>query len=158
MAKSKKAKTPSSMIAQNKRARHEFFIEETFEAGLSLLGWEVKAMRAGKANISDSYVHLKDGECFLIGCHVTPLISTSTHVRAEPLRYKKLLMHRGEINKLIGYVERKGYSLVALKLYWSQGKVKCQIGLAKGKKEHDKRAAIKERDWQRNKARILRNG
>ncbi len=157
MAKKKKAKNPADTIAVNRRAKHDYFIEDTLEAGLVLQGWEVKSLRAGKANLSESHIMLIDGECFLMGCHITPLLSASTHIHPEPLRYKKLLLHKREISKLIGFVERKGYTLVPLKLYWKKGLAKCLVGLAKGKKDYDKRAALKERDWQRNKARIMRH-
>ena len=144
-------------IALNKRARHEYFIEENFEAGLSLQGWEVKALRAGKAQITEGYVIVKNGEAWLIGAHITPLKTTSTHVIADPTRTRKLLLHRRELDGLIGAVERKGHTIVPLKLYWKHGKVKLEIGLAKGKQAHDKRATEKDRDWQRQKQRLLRS-
>jgi len=153
----KKDNKPSSTIAQNKKARFDYFIEERFEAGLALQGWEVKSLRAGKAQLVDSFVMLRDGEAWLHGAHVTPLSSASTHVTAEPTRIRKLLMNRSEIDRLTGLVERKGYTLVALELYWSKGRAKLAIGLAKGKKQHDKRTTEKERDWDRDKARILRS-
>ncbi|WP_315043409.1 SsrA-binding protein SmpB [Faucicola mancuniensis] len=153
---SKKPKTPS-LIASNKKARHEFFIEETFEAGLELLGWEVKAIRAGKMRITESYVIFKNGEAFLFGSHIQPLISTSTHHVADPLRTRKLLLHRREIDKLFGMVNQKGHACVALKVYWNHGRVKCEVALAKGKKLHDKRATLKERDYQRDKQRGFKN-
>jgi len=155
MAKAKK--TPSNTIAQNKKARFDFFIEEDFEAGLALEGWEVKSMREGRVQLKESYVIVKNGELFLFGAHISPLISTSTHVKANPLRERKLLMKRYEINRLIGQVERAGYTLAPLDLYWSKnGKVKLKIGLAKGKKQHDKRASIKERDWKREQQRLMK--
>jgi SsrA-binding protein len=147
----------SNSIALNKRARYDYFIEEKLEAGLALQGWEVKSLRAGKGQITEGYVLVKDGEAFLIGAHVTPLRTVSTHIVADPTRTRKLLLHRRELDRLIGAVERKGYTLVPLELYWSKGKVKVAIGLAKGKQAHDKRRTEKDRDWQREKGRILRN-
>ena len=147
---------PSSVIALNKRARHEYFIEENFEAGMVLQGWEVKSMRAGKAQITEGYVLIKDGEAWLIGAHISPLRTTSTHVVADPTRTRKLLLNRRELDKLVGAVERKGHTVVPLKLYWKSGKAKLEIGLAKGKQSHDKRATEKDRDWQRDKARLMR--
>jgi SsrA-binding protein len=143
-------------IALNKRARHDYFILENFEAGLALQGWEVKSLRAGKAQITEGYVLVKDGEAWLIGAHISPLKTTSTHVVADPTRTRKLLLHRRELDRLIGAVERKGYTLVPLRLYWKDGKVKLEVGLARGKQAHDKRAAEKDRDWQREKARLMR--
>jgi len=155
MAKSAKADT-DKLIAENRRARHEFFIEERFEAGISLAGWEVKSLRAGKAQLAESYVYVRQGEVFLQGAHITPLNSASTHVITEPARTRKLLLHRAEIDRLVGAVERAGYTLVPLELYWKAGRAKLKIGLAKGKKQHDKRATEKDRDWQRDKARVMR--
>jgi SsrA-binding protein len=160
MAKSakKKAKTSSgSTIALNKKARHEFTLEERLEAGLALEGWEVKSLRAGKIQLVDSYILLKGGEAFLFGALITPLPTASTHIRPDPTRTRKLLLHRDEIDKLIGAVERKGYSLIPTAMYWRKGRAKLEIALAKGKKEHDKRAATKDRDWQRDKQRIMKN-
>lgn len=148
------ASNPS--IAVNKRARYDYFIEEKLEAGLSLQGWEVKSLRAGKAQITEGYVIIKDGEAFLIGAHVTPLRTVSTHIVADPTRTRKLLLQRRELDRLVGAVERKGHTIVPLELYWSHGKVKLTIGLAKGKQEHDKRHTEKDRDWQREKTRLLR--
>ena len=145
-------------IALNKRARHEYFIEENLEAGLALQGWEVKSLRAGKAQITEAYVIVKDGEAWLLGAHVNPLPTTSTHVVADPTRTRKLLLHRAELDRLVGAVERKGYTLIPLKLYWKRGNVKIDVGLAKGKQSHDKRASEKDRDWQRQKQRLLRRG
>jgi SsrA-binding protein len=157
MAKqSKKTATGGSTIALNKKARHEFSIEERFEAGLALEGWEVKSLRAGKVQLVDSYVMLKNAEAYLIGCLITPLQTASTHIHPDPTRTRKLLLHRNELDKLIGAVERKGYALIPLALYWKRGRAKLEIGLAKGKKAHDKRADAKERDWQREKQRILK--
>jgi SsrA-binding protein len=145
-------------IAENRKARYEYFIEERYEAGMALQGWEVKSMRAGKAQLTEAYVYLREGEAFLYGAHIAPLTTTSTHVAIEPTRTRKLLMNRRELDKLVGKVERQGYTLVPLELYWSNGRAKLNIGLAKGKKQHDKRATEKNRDWERNKARILRRG
>ena len=144
-------------IALNKKARHDYFIEETFEAGLALQGWEVKSLRAGRAQLTESYVHVRDGEAWLLGAHITPLITVSTHIHADPTRTRKLLMHRQELDRLVGAVERKGFTLVPLNLHWSRGKAKLEIGLAKGKKQHDKRAVKKDRDWERQKAQILKS-
>lgn len=145
-------------IAENRRARFEYFIEERLEAGLVLQGWEVKSLRAGKAQITEAYVFLRDGEAYLFGAHITPLKTSSTHVIADPTRTRKLLLNRRELAHLVGAVERKGYTLVPLELYWYKGRAKLEIGLAKGKKQHDKRAAERDRDWQRDKARLLRRG
>lgn len=143
-------------IAENRKARFEYFIEQRYEAGLVLQGWEVKAMRAGRAQLTEAYVYLRSGEAFLFGAHISPLASTSSHVVADPVRTRKLLLNHSEINGLLGAVERKGYTLVPLELYWKDGRAKLQVGLAKGKKQHDKRAVEKDRDWQRDKARLLR--
>ncbi len=151
-------KDPTRPIAENRRARYDYFIEERLEAGLVLQGWEVKSMRAGKAQIAEGYVYLKDGEAFLFGSLITPLNTASTHETADPKRTRKLLLSRAELARLVGSVERKGYTLVPLDLHWKNGRAKLEIGLAKGKKEHDKRASEKDRDWQRDKARILRRG
>jgi SsrA-binding protein len=152
----KKQQSGESSIAQNKKARFDYFIEDRLEAGLALLGWEVKSIRAGKAQITDSFVILREGEAWLLGSHVTPLNTVSTHVVAEPKRIRKLLLNRREIDRLTGLVERKGYTLIALELYWSKNRVKVAVGLAKGKKQHDKRDTEKDRDWQRDKARALK--
>ena len=155
---SKKRKKPAgNLIAVNRRARHDYFIEDSFEAGLALEGWEVKSLRDGRAQLAEAYVHLRNGEAWLVGAHFSPLTSVSTHVRAEPARSRKLLLHRVELDRLAGNVERKGYALVPLDLHWSKGKAKLEVGLARGKKQHDKRAARKEQDWNRQKARILKN-
>jgi SsrA-binding protein len=143
-------------IVSNKKAKFDFFLQEKFEAGLSLQGWEVKSIRAGKVNLNESYVLIKNGECFLFGCFISPLVSASSHKKNDPLNTRKLLLHKKEIQKLIGAVERKGYSLIPLSLYWKKQKVKCAIALAKGKKEYDKRAAIKERMWNIDKQRLLK--
>ncbi len=157
MAKDKKDQHGSSTIALNKKARHEYFIEERFEAGIVLQGWEVKAIRAGKVQITDSYVLLKNGEAFLFGALISPLLTASTHVRPDPTATRKLLLHSHEIAEMIGAVERKGYALIPLAMYWKGPRVKVEIGLAKGKKEYDKRATEKERDWQREKGRLMRH-
>ncbi|MFZ9642219.1 MAG: SsrA-binding protein SmpB [Candidatus Methylopumilus sp.] len=143
-------------IAQNKKAFHDFFIEEKYEAGIVLEGWEVKAIRDNRANIKEAYVIIQHGEVYLIGCHVTPLGAASTHIRPDAIRTRKLLLHSEEIAKLIGKVERAGYTLVPLDLHFKNGRVKVQIGLAKGKKQYDKREAEKERDWERERGRIVR--
>lgn len=151
-----KDKSGDSTIALNKRARHEYHIDERYEAGLSLQGWEVKSLRAGRINFGDSYALVRNGELYLFGASIPPLISASTHVIAEDRRTRKLLLHRAEIDKLIGAVERKGYTLVPTAMYWKHNRVKVEIGLAKGKQDHDKRAAEKERDWNREKQRVMR--
>ena len=143
-------------IAQNRKAFHEYFIEQKFEAGIVLEGWEVKAIRANRAQLKEAYVVVRNGEIYLIGCHISPLPTTSTHTRPDPVRTRKLLLHAEEINRLIGSVERAGYTLVPLELHYARGRIKVEIGLAKGKKQHDKRQAEKERDWQREKQRVLR--
>lgn len=157
MTKKKSHKPGSATIALNKRARHEYFIEEEIEAGLSLQGWEVKSLRAGKVNISDSYVLLKDGEAWLFGATITPLTVASTHVVCDPMRNRKLLLNERELNSLFGQINQKGYTVVALSLYWKNAWAKVKIGVAKGKKEYDKRTDIKERQWQVDKARIMKN-
>jgi SsrA-binding protein len=146
----------NALIAENRRARHDYFIEDRYEAGLMLMGWEVKSMRAGKAQIAEGYVVIRGGEIWLIGAHITPLSSASTHVITDPVRPRKLLLNRAEIDRLVGAVERSGYTIVPLELYWKAGRAKLRIGLAKGKKQHDKRATEKDRDWQRDKARVMR--
>ena len=151
-----KAADSVRLIAENRKARFDYFIEERFEAGLALQGWEVKAMRAGRAQLKEAYVYLRGSEAFMIGAHLSPLPTTSTHVTADPVRTRKLLLHKSELQRLIGAVERRGYTLVPLELYWKSGRAKLQVGLAKGKKQHDKRAVEKDRDWQRDKARLLR--
>ena len=143
-------------IALNKRARHEYHLEERFEAGLSLQGWELKAIRAGRANIIESYAVIREGELFLFGAQITPLIMASSHVVADAMRTRKLLLHRGEIDELIGRVQREGYTLIPTALYWKANKVKCELALAKGKQSHDKREASKDRDWARDKQRVMR--
>lgn len=156
MAKSANKSKGASAIAENRRARHDYFIENTLVAGLVLHGWEVKSLRAGRANLAEAYVVLKGGEVWLIGAHVSALNSASTHVDPDPTRSRKLLLNRAEIRTLIGAVERKGYTLVPLRLFWQNGRAKLAVGLARGKKQHDKRASERERDWQREKQRVLK--
>ncbi|MCQ8182388.1 SsrA-binding protein SmpB [Methylomonas sp. SURF-1] len=157
--KSKKdSKANDNTIAVNRQATHEYTIDEQFEAGLVLEGWEVKSLRDGRVQLKESYVEIKRGEAWLCGAHVSPLLSASTHVNPDAVRRKKLLLHRRELNRLIGSVERKGYTLIPLSMYWIKGRAKLKIGLAKGKKLHDKRAAAKDKDWQRDKARIMKHG
>jgi SsrA-binding protein len=157
MNKAKEKKdSGNATIALNKRARHEYHIDERYEAGLALQGWEVKSLRAGRINFGDSYALVKGGELYLFGASIPPLISASTHVVADDRRTRKLLLHRAEIDKLIGAVERKGYTIVPTAMYWKQNRVKVEIGLAKGKQDHDKRATEKERDWNREKQRVMR--
>jgi len=156
--KTKSSASASSTIALNKKARHDYALEERFEAGLALEGWEVKSLRAGRVQLRDSYVLVKDGEAWLLGALITPLPTASTHIHPDAQRTRKLLLHRSELGKLIGAVERKGYALVPTALYWKRGRAKLEIALAKGKKEHDKRAALKDRDWQRQKQRIMKKG
>lgn len=148
--------TADKTISLNKRARHEYHLEERVEAGLVLQGWEVKAIRAGRGNMTDAYAYVRDGEIFLIGAQITPLIQASTHTVPEDRRQRKLLLHRREIDKLIGRVEREGYTLVPTAMYWSKNKIKIEIALAKGKQNHDKRDTAKERDWDREKQRAMR--
>jgi len=155
MAKQKK--TSPGTIALNKRARHDFHIQERFEAGLALSGWEVKSLRAGKAQLTESYVLLKDGEAWLLGAHFTPLPTVSTHVIADPVRTRKLLLHKKELAKLFSATTQKGQTCIPLALYWKKNRVKCEIALAAGKKQHDKRATEKERDWNLEKRRIMRH-
>lgn len=144
-------------IAQNKKAFHDYFIEEKFEAGVALEGWEVKSIRAGRVNLKEAYVVINAGEIFIIGCHVSPLLTASTHIHPDPLRTRKLLLHAEEIRKLIGKVERAGYTLVPLDMHYKGGRIKIEVGLAKGKKQYDKREAEKERDWERERQRIMRS-
>ena len=157
MTKKKSHKPGSATIALNKRARHEYFIEDEIEAGLSLQGWEVKSLRAGKANISDSYVIMRDGEAYLFGATITPLNVASTHVVCDPTRTRKLLLKQRELANLYGQINRAGYTVVALSLYWKNAWCKIKIGVAKGKKDHDKRDTIKDREWKLDKARIMKN-
>ena len=150
-------KDSGSTIALNKRARHEYSLLERFEAGIALEGWEVKALRAGRIAFADSYALIQHGEIFLIGAQITPLLSASTHVKTVDRRTRKLLLHRREIDKLVGAVERDGFTVVPTAMYWKNNRVKVEVALAKGKQAHDKRAASKERDWQRDKQRIMRS-
>jgi len=157
--KSKKKKTSSgNTIALNKKARHDYFIEDRFEAGIALEGWEVKSLRAGRVQLSDSHVIIKNGEAFLLGALITPLLTASTHIHPDPTRTRKLLLHREELSRLIGAVERKGYTIVPLAMYWKHGRAKLEIGLAKGKQLHDKRASERDREWNRDKQRMLKRG
>lgn len=153
-----KIKTARKTIALNKRARYEYHIEDRFEAGLALEGWEVKALRAGRIQFADSYVLLKDNEAFLFGCQINPLQTVSTHITPDPVRTRKLLLHRREIDRLVGAVERRGYTVIPTAMYWSKGKVKVEIGMARGKRQHDKRKTEKDRDWERQKGRIMKRG
>ncbi len=152
----KKKKEKSNTIALNKKARHDYFIEDRFEAGIVLEGWEVKSLRAGNVQIRDNYVLLKDGEAFLLGTLITPLPTASTHFTPDPQRTRKLLLHKKELARLTGAVERKGYTLVVIAMYWKHSRAKVEIGLAKGKQSHDKRESEKDRDWQRQKQRLLK--
>lgn len=153
----KKSAAGEASIADNRKARHDYHIEDHFEAGLSLEGWEVKSLRAGQVSLAESYAFIKNGEAWISGCHITPLSTASTHIKPEPTRVRKLLLHRQEIDRLTGAVERKGYTLVPLSLYWNKGRAKLRLGLGKGKKQHDKRADSKDRDWKRQQARLLKN-
>lgn len=143
-------------IVHNRKAAHDYFIEQRFEAGIALEGWEVKAIRAGRAQLKEAYVIVSNGELFLIGSHISPLLAASTHLIPDPVRTRKLLLHAGEISQLIGSVERAGYTLVPLDLHFRKGLIKLEIGLAKGKKQHDKREAQKDREWRREQQRLLK--
>ncbi|MGB8339105.1 MAG: SsrA-binding protein SmpB [Burkholderiales bacterium] len=143
-------------IAQNKKAFHDYFIEEKYEAGIALEGWEVKAIRAARAQLKEAYVIIRNGELFIIGCHISPLLTASTHITPDPVRTRKLLLHNEEIGKLIVKVERAGYTIVPLNLHFKKGRIKLEIGLAKGKKQHDKRDTEKDREWQREKQRVMK--
>ena len=155
--KNSNKKAGSNTIAQNKKVRHEYHIQDEIEAGIELQGWEVKSLRQGKANIAESYVFLRDNQAYISGMSIIPLNQASTHVVAEPTRVRKLLMHRRELDKLIGLVNRDGMTLVATTMYWSRSWAKVKVGVAKGKKLHDKRADLKEKDWARDKARIMKS-
>lgn len=157
MAKKKKSKSGDNTIAVNRIARHDYFIEDELEVGIVLEGWEVKALREKNLQLKESYVQVKNGELSIIGAHIAPLNTASTHIKPDPTRTRKLLAHRSEIDRLMGMVERKGFTLVALSAYWSRGRAKLKLGLAKGKKHHDKRASEKDRDWKLDKARLLKN-
>ena len=154
--KKTKSKSNSSTIALNKKARHDYFIEDRFEAGLALQGWEVKSLREGHAQLTESYIVINNNEAWLFGFHISPLLSASTHITPDPTRTRKLLLHRRELDRLIGAVERKGYTLVPLALYWKKGLAKLEVALARGKQNQDKRAADKDREWARSKQRLLR--
>jgi SsrA-binding protein len=154
---SKKPANEKPLIVDNHKARYEYFIEETYEAGLCLQGWEVKSLRAGRAQLKEAYVFIKNAEAFLFGAHVSALPTASTHIVPDPIRTRKLLLNRSELNRLVGAVERRGYTLVPLELYWKSGRAKLRVGLAKGKKEHDKRATSKDRDWDREKSRLMKH-
>ena len=156
MAKKPKKQSNDNTIARNRKARFDYSIESNFEAGLVLEGWEVKSLRNGNLQLKETYVMVKNGEIWLTGAHISPLNSASTHIKPNPTRNRKLLAHRNEIDRLVGMVERKGMTLIALAAYWSRGRAKLKLGIAKGKKAHDKRASIKDRDWKRDKARILK--
>jgi SsrA-binding protein len=143
-------------IAQNKKAFHDYFVEQKFEAGIELEGWEVKSIRAGRVQLKEAYVIVRGGEIYLIGCHISPLSTVSTHFQPDPARTRKLLLHKEEINRLIGSVERAGYTMLPLDMHFKRGRIKLEIGLAKGKKQHDKRQAEKEREWAREKQRVLK--
>ncbi len=153
----KKAALPDPTIARHKRASHEYHLETRYEAGLVLFGWELKSIRAGKAQLTDSYVLVRDGEAFLLGANITPLDAASTHVIAEPQRTRKLLLHAKELAELYMETQQKGYTCVALRLYWKGKHVKCEIALAKGKQSHDKREATKDKDWARQKERLMKS-
>lgn len=159
MAKQKKSNKGAggNVVAVNRRARHDYFIEDRIEAGLTLEGWEVRSLRNGRAQIAEAYVVLRRGEAWLLGAHIPPLPSASTHIVTDPTRTRKLLLHRHEIDRLIGATERRGYTVVPLQLYWQRGRAKLEIGLAKGKRKHDKRADEKEKDWERERQRMLRH-
>src|SRR4051794_39924682 len=144
-------------IVENKKAFHDYFIEERYEAGIALEGWEAKAIRAGRAQLKEAYVIVNNGEVFLVGAHVSPLATASTHIQPDPTRTRKLLLNAGEIDKLIGAVERAGYTLVPLDMHYTRGRIKLEVGLAKGKKQHDKREAEKDRDWKREQQRLMRH-
>ncbi|HBX36250.1 MAG TPA: SsrA-binding protein [Pseudohongiella sp.] len=157
MAKAKKSKVPDTTIVRNKKALHDYFVEDTFEAGIALEGWEVKSLREGKVQLVDSYVILKDGEASIIGCRINPLNSASTHVVADPDRTRKLLLHKKELARMFSSVQQKGHTCIATKLYWKGHLIKCQVALAKGKKDHDKRDTIKDREWAIQKQRVVRH-
>lgn len=152
----RKKSTPTNVIARNRKARHDYAVEDTLEAGIVLEGWEVKSLRDGRLQLRDSYATVRNGEVWLLGAHIAPLATVSTHVTARPSRDRKLLLNRGEISRLVGAVERRGYTVVALDMHWTRGRAKVLLGTARGKKQHDKRAADKNRDWERERARLLR--
>jgi len=153
----KKTSDNSNQIAVNRRARHDYHIEARYEAGLELQGWEVRSLRAGRAQIAEAYVILRKGECWLLGGHIPPLPSASTHIAPDARRTRRLLLHRGEIDRLIGATERRGYTVIPLQLYWKRGRAKLEIGLGKGKRKHDKRQDEKDKDWERRRQRLMRH-
>jgi len=155
--KNTKKTNGNNTIAQNRRARHDYFLEDKFEAGIVLEGWEVKSLRDGRLQLNESYIVIHQGEAWLHGAHISPMLSASTHVHPDNIRRRKLLLNRVELNKLIGAVERKGYTIVPVAMYWKKGRAKLEIATAKGKQQHDKRASAKDADWAREKARIVRN-
>lgn len=157
MKKNKSSKKSTGTIALNKKARHDYFLEDKFEAGMSLQGWEIKSIRDGKVNITDAYVIIQNGEALLVGCRITPLSQASTHVISEPERARKLLLNKRELDRLMGARDRQGYSIVATAMYWKKCWVKLEIHLAKGKQTHDKRDTVKDRDWQRQKERVMKH-
>ncbi len=152
----KKKKSPDNTIAQNRIARHDYYVDDDIEVGMALDGWEVKSLRAGNLQLKESYVMVKNGELWLTGAHISPLSNASTHIDPDPRRIRKLLAHRIEIDRLAGMVDRKGFTLIALSAYWIRGRAKLKIGIAKGKKIHDKRSSLKDRDWKRDQARMLK--
>ena len=153
-----KNKKATKTIALNKRARFEYHIEDRFEAGIALEGWEVKSLREGRVQFADSYVLLRENEAYLFGCQINPLPTASTHITPDPVRTRKLLLHRREIDRLVGAVERRGYTVIPTAMYWSRGRVKVEVGMARGKRQHDKRKSEKDRDWERQKGRIMKRG
>lgn len=157
MAKHKGKKSSNSSIAKNRKAHHEYSFTEKIEAGLELQGWEVKSMRVGKVNLSDAYVIIQNNQALLLGCHITPLNTACSHVVCEPERPRRLLLNRREIDKLTGFVERQGYTMIGLALYWKGPWAKLEVGVGKGKKDHDKRDADKQRDWEREKSRVMKD-
>lgn len=157
MAKTKKKGHGGKVIAQNKLARHEYFIEDIYEAGLVLEGWEVKSLRDGRLQLKESYITIKNGEAWLLNAHISPLPTVSTHIKPNPTRSRKLLLHDYELSRLVGAIDQKGYTLVATQMYWKNNRAKLEVGLGKGKKLHDKRATEKERDWNREKQRMMKN-
>ena len=157
MKKSKNKANSTGTIALNKKARHDYYLEDKFEAGMSLQGWEIKSIRDGKVNITDAYIILQNGEAYLVGCRITPLNQASSHVICEPERARKLLLSRRELDRMIGARDQKGYSVVATAMYWKKCWVKCEIYLAKGKQTHDKRDTVKDRDWARQKERMMKH-
>ncbi len=157
MGKKKIKKDTGNTIALNKKARHDYFIEDKFEAGIALEGWEVKSLRENRINLKEGYVIIHKDEAWLHGAHITPLQTASTHIKPEPLRNRKLLLHRRELSRLIGLVERKGYTLIPTAMYWKRGRAKLEVGVGKGKKQHDKRSTTKDREWQRDKARMMKH-